>query len=94
MKLRVSLVIFVVMAMATAPVKAIEVSSFEPLLVAGKWAEAEKQLEGAVARDGKDDSARFALGSVQLKAMLLDVGDAGSPSAVRRVLGQGLNLEA
>ena len=35
----------------------------------------------------------FALASVQLKAMLLDVGDAGSPSAVRRVLGQGLNLE-
>jgi hypothetical protein len=35
-----------------------------------------------------------ALASVQLKAMLLDVGDAGSPSAVRRVLSQGLNLDA
>lgn len=52
--------------MATAGVsQAIEVSSFEPLLRDGKWAEAEKQLEGAVAADAKDDSARFALGTVQ-----------------------------
>lgn len=45
--------------------RAIEVSSFEPLLVAGKWAEAEKQLAGAVAADPKDDNARFALGTIQ-----------------------------
>ncbi|BBO30667.1 hypothetical protein [Lacipirellula parvula] len=45
--------------------RAIEVSSFEPLLRDGKWAEAEKQLAGAVAADAKDDNARFALGTVQ-----------------------------
>lgn len=45
--------------------RAIEVGSFEPLLVAGKWADAEKQLAGAVAADPKDDNARFALGTVQ-----------------------------
>lgn len=45
--------------------RAIEVSSFEPLLVAGKWAEAEKQLAGVVAADPKGDNARFALGTVQ-----------------------------
>lgn len=66
MKLRVLLLIVsVVMALAASPLKAIEVSSFEPLLVAGKWAEAEKQLEGAVAADAKDENARFALGAVQ-----------------------------
>lgn len=47
------------------PVRAIEVSSFEPLLVAGKWAEAETQLTAAVAADAKDDNARFSLGAVQ-----------------------------
>jgi hypothetical protein len=47
------------------PVRAIEVSSFEPLLVAGKWSEAETQLTAAVAADAKDDNARFALGTVQ-----------------------------
>ena len=51
------------LAVDSAP--ALEVSSFEPLLVAGKWAEAEKQLEGAVAADAKDENARFALGTVQ-----------------------------
>lgn len=66
MKLRVALlVVSVVMVLAAPPVKAIEVSAFEPLLVAGKWAEAEKQLEGAVAADAKDENARFALGTVQ-----------------------------
>lgn len=45
--------------------RAIEVSSFEPLLQAGKWSEAEKQLAAAVAKDGANDNARFALGTVQ-----------------------------
>jgi hypothetical protein len=66
MKLRlVWLIVSIVMALTASPVRAIEVSSFEPLLVAGKWAEAEKQLAGAVAADPKDDDARFALGTVQ-----------------------------
>ena len=66
MKLRlVWLMVSVAMVLAASPVRAIEVSSFEPLLVAGKWAEAEKQLAGAVAADPKDDDARFALGTVQ-----------------------------
>jgi hypothetical protein len=47
------------------PVRAIEVSSFEPLLVAGKWSAAETQLTAAVAADAKDENARFALGTVQ-----------------------------
>lgn len=65
MKLRVLLVVSAVMTLAAAPLRAIEVASFEPLLVAGKWTEAEKQLEGAVAADAKDENARFALGTVQ-----------------------------
>jgi hypothetical protein len=66
MKLRVVwLIASVAMVLAASPVRAIEASSFEPLLVAGKWSEAEKQLAGAVAADPKDDDARFALGTVQ-----------------------------
>ena len=53
------------LTLAVDSAQAIEVSSFEPLLVAGRWAEAEKQLEGAVAADAKDENARFALGTVQ-----------------------------
>lgn len=51
--------------LTTSPTRAIEVGSFEPLLQAGKWSEAETQLAAAVAKDGKDDNARFALGVVQ-----------------------------
>jgi hypothetical protein len=39
--------------------------SAEELLVAGKLAEAEESLAGAVAKDGGDDEARFGLGIVQ-----------------------------
>ena len=51
--------------LAASPTRAIEVSSFEPLLQAGKLSEAETQLAAAVAKDGNDDNARFALGVVQ-----------------------------
>jgi hypothetical protein len=61
----IAVVAIVSLLAAATSVQAFEVSSFEPLLVAGKWSEAETKLEGAVAADAKDDNARFALGAVQ-----------------------------
>jgi hypothetical protein len=59
------ILVCVALTFLAQPVRAIEVSYFEPLLVTGKWSAAETQLTAAVAADAKDDNARFALGTMQ-----------------------------